>query len=470
MKPHKIGFTNWLQVLLALVLALGLLPAQVRLEGHATKAPGNGDLAAAIDAVMSKAYKPDQPGAAVIAVKDGKVVFRKGYGMANLELGVEVKPDMVFRLGSITKQFTAVAILMLAEQGKLSLSDDITKYLPDFPTQGHKITIEHLLTHTSGIKNYTALPEWLPLWRKDMSLTDLIGIFKDKPLDFAPGEKWSYSNSGYILLGAIIEKASGETYQDFIEKKIFAQVGMKHSFYDRTYRLIPGRVEGYSKQGEDFINCAYLSMTQPYAAGSLASSVDDLALWDQALYTEKLVKQESLQRAWTTFHLNNGKPTNYGYGWGVSSLEDHRLIFHNGGINGFATSAMRLPEIQGYVAILTNSDSDGPDENAAKVALLLLGKPYKEPTPVDLPTAAIDRYVGTYQRQGGPSLAVTREGNKLFVLFPRKVEIVPISETEFLLKGSMNHVFFTRDASGMVTEFRLRTLMGPEMTGTKSNK
>ncbi|MGI8835197.1 MAG: serine hydrolase domain-containing protein, partial [Pyrinomonadaceae bacterium] len=163
------------------------------------------NLAKAINETLTQAYKPDEPGAAVIAVRAGKVIFRRGYGMANLELGVPVEPDMVFRLGSITKQFTAVAILMLAEQGKLSLDDDLTKFLPDYPAKGQRITIEHLLAHTSGIKNYTALPEWLAAWRKDMTVKEIVDLFKDQPQDFAPGERWSYSNSGYFLLGAIIE-------------------------------------------------------------------------------------------------------------------------------------------------------------------------------------------------------------------------------------------------------------------------
>jgi D-alanyl-D-alanine carboxypeptidase len=352
------------------------------------------------------------------------------------------------------------------------VTDEITKYLPDFPTQGHKITIENLLTHTSGVKNYTSLAEWMPLWRKDMTVTELIALFKDKPLDFAPGEKWSYSNSGYILLGAIIEKASGQKYEDFIEKQVFTPIGMTHSFYDHTDRLIPGRVEGYSKGNDGFVNCTYLSMTQPYAAGSLVSSVDDLALWDQALYTEKLVKQESLKRAWTTFHLNNGKPTNYGYGWGISLLDGHPVIAHDGGIFGFATSGMRIPEINGYVAVLTNLDSSetGPDDAVAKIALLLLGNPSKEPTPIELPAGAIDRYVGRYQLEDGPMVPVTKEDGKLFIVLGHKVQIIPASETEFFSKGSMNHIAFIRDASGTVTGFKLQTVMGIEMAATRSNK
>ncbi|NTU52026.1 MAG: serine hydrolase, partial [Candidatus Aminicenantes bacterium] len=210
--------------LLAAVLTLGALLTAV--AGQA----GPGDaadeaLAKKIDAVMSEIYKPGQPGAAVIVRKNGETVFRKGYGMADLELGVPVEPDMVFRLGSITKQFTAVAILLLAQEGKLGLQDEITKFLPDFPTQGRRITVEHLLTHTSGIQSYTDLPEWLPLWRKDFTLKELIDLFKDKPMQFGPGESWAYNNSGYVLLGAIIEKVSGKTYEGFIEAAIFQPLG-----------------------------------------------------------------------------------------------------------------------------------------------------------------------------------------------------------------------------------------------------
>src|SRR5262245_7719131 len=278
----------------------------------------NQDLAEAIDVLLTEVYKPDGPGAAVVVVKDGRVLFRKGYGMANLELGVPIAPDMVFRLGSITKQFTAVAILMLAEQGALALDDDITAFFPDYPTHGHTITVEHLLTHTSGIRSYTGMPEWLPLWRKDFTVDELIDFFKHQPMDFAPGEKWSYNNSGYILLGAIIEKVSGKTYEQFLQQQIFEPLGMRQSYYDSTSRIIPRRVSGYSKGPEGYENAPYLSMTQPYAAGALASSVDDLALWDAALYGDRLIKPETLRRAFTSSTLNDGGATGYGYGWGIS--------------------------------------------------------------------------------------------------------------------------------------------------------
>lgn len=428
------------------------------------------DLAKAINETLTQSYKPNEPGAAVIVVKDGKVLFRKGYGMANLELGVPVEPDMVFRLGSITKQFTAVAVLMLAEQGKLSLSDEITKFLPDYPTKGHKITVEHLLNHTSGIKSYTSMPEWLALWRKDTTVKELIDLFKDQPMDFAPGEKWSYNNSGYFLLGAIIEKASGQTYQDFVEKNIFAPLGMKHSYYDNTSRIIPRRVTGYSKGSEGFRNAAYLSMFQPFAAGSLMSSVDDLALWDAALYTDKLVKQESLKRAWTASLLTNKKSAHYGYGWSLSSYEDRALIEHSGGINGFATYAVRVPDQRTYVAILTNRDWMSPGLVGFKIAALTIGKPFNDPVAIKMTLAQLDQYVGVYQLDEKDEVIVRRDGEKLFANFPGggRSEIVPSSETDFFVKDSRARLSFTKSAGG-VTALAVRG-RGTDQEARKTDK
>lgn len=453
--------------ILSLIMLLGL-PA---LSAAQPSSASNSDLVKAIDEILTQTYKPNEPGAAVIVVKDGKVVFRKGYGLANIELGVPVEPDMVFRLGSITKQFTAVAILMLAEQGKLSLEDDITKFFPDYPSKGNKITIEHLLTHTSGIKNYTSLPEWLALWRKEMTVKEIIDLFKDQPMDFAPGERWSYSNSGYILLGAIIEKASGQSYQDFIEKNIFATLGMKHSYYDNTARLIPRRVSGYTKTAEGYRNAAYLSMSQPFAAGSLMSSVDDLALWDAALYTENLVKQESLKRAWTSGLLNNGKPTHYGYGWQMSSYEGRALVEHSGGINGFATDAIRVPDDRVFVAILTNRDWMSPGWVAFKVAAIAIGKPYQQPIAIKLPPNTLDQYVGVYQLSEKEDVIIQREGEKLVASFPGggKAELSPSSETEFFIADSRNRLRFTR-SGGAVTAFVLHDRYETDQEAKKTDK
>ncbi len=455
---------------LALTVLLGLSSSGIAQSAGAS----DKDLATAINEILTQTYKSNEPGASVVVVKDGKVIFRKGYGMANLELGVPVEPDMIFRLGSVTKQFTAVAILMLAEQGKLSLDEDITKFLPDYPAKTQRVTVEQLLNHTSGIKSYTSLPEWLLMWRKDTELNELIGLFKDKPTDFAPGERWSYNNSGYVLLGAIIEKASGQSYQDFIEKNIFQRLGMAHSFYDNTARVIPRRVTGYSKGKDGYINAPYLSMTQPHAAGALAPSVDDLALWDAALYTDKLVKQETLKRAWTPAKLTNGKLTHYGFGWAMNSYEGHTVIEHGGGINGFSTYALRMPDDRVFVAALTNKDSGGPGPARVvlKIAALTVGEPYREPTVINLAPSALDNYIGVYQLSEKEEAIIRREGEKLFVSFPGagKTEINPSSETEFFIKDSRSRLNFTRNAGGLVTGFVLTGSSGPDQEATKTTK
>jgi D-alanyl-D-alanine carboxypeptidase len=455
-----------MQRLILLGFTYLIFSLSVTLTAFAQAPAANDKLAAAFDADLAKMFKPNEPGAAVIVVKDGQVIFRKGYGMANLELGVANAPDHIFRIGSITKQFTAVSILMLIEQGKLALTDEITKFLPDYPmptlAQNHKITVEHLLTHTSGIKSYTDLPEWLPLWRKDLTMTELIDLFKNKPMDFAPGTQMKYNNSGYVLLGAIIEKVSGMKYGEFVEQKIFAPLGMTSSFYDNTKRVIPRRVAGYDKEGASYVNAEYLSMSQPHAAGSLMSTVDDLAKWDAALYTEKLVKQSSLQRAWTSYVLTDGKPTNYGYGWGIGMQEGLKRISHTGGIHGFTCEAVRLPESRVYVAILTNRGG-GTGNLTKKFAVLASGKEWKEPSPpasakpaVAVSESVLERYVGEYQLAPNFSITVTREGAQLFgqATGQQRFEMTPESETKFNIAVVSAQIEFTVEG-GKATQLTL---------------
>ncbi len=233
---------------------------------------------------------------------------------------------------------------MLAEQGKLALSDPLTKFLPDYPVQGRTVTVEHLLTHTSGIKSYTELKEFQPLRRKDMPVAELIAVFKDKPFDFEPGERWAYNNSGYILLGAIIEKVAGTSYEAFMQKNVFDPLGLKHTCYGSATRIIPQRIPGYGPgPNNGFANADYLSMTLPYAAGSLLSTVDDLAAWNEALLAGRLIKPETLAKAWTNYKLKDGSSTGYGYGWMIGTFEGRRLITHGGGINGFSLGRQPLP-------------------------------------------------------------------------------------------------------------------------------
>ncbi len=463
------------KIALAVTLALISLAVLVRAAGAAPAPPAADEaLAAKIDAVMSAVYKPDQPGAAVIVRRNGQTLFRKGYGLANLELGVPVAPDMVFRLGSITKQFTSVAVLLLAQEGKIGLQDEITKFLPDYPTQGRKITIEHLLTHTSGIRSYTDMAEWLPLWRKDFTVKELIDLFKDQPMSFEPGRSWAYNNSAYVLLGAVIEKASGLTYERFVEERLFKPLGMTSSCYDSPDRIIPRRVAGYQAGAQGFVNAPYLSMTQPYAAGSLASTVDDLAAWNDAVFGGKVVGKDWLDKAWTPYKLANGESSGYGYGWFIADFAGHRSIEHGGGINGFTTYEMTFPEDGLFIAILTNSAVAGrdPEPRAVKIAWLVLGLPEPERKAAAVPAAELDRIAGVYADERGQEYYFSRDGARLFAQRQggAKNEMQAASPAEFFLKDNPARFSFVKDAGGRVTGLRIQSRIGPAQLFAKTSK
>ena len=448
------------------LLALTALPVQAAV-------PPNAELGAYADRLLSSTYPAGQPGAAALIVKDGQVVLRKGYGMANLELGVPVAPDMVFELGSVTKQFTAAAILLLQERGQLRVEDDITKYLPDFPTHGQAITLENLLTHTSGIPSYTGLPEWYPHIREDLKPADVIALFKDKPLEFNPGEQWAYDNSGFFLLGAIVEKVSGKTYEQFVEEEIFQKLGMDHTRYGHPEEIIPRRASGYSKDEKGFQNADFISMTQPYAAGALMSTVDDLAIWGWALQSEALLKKPSLDRMLTSYKLKSGIPTFYGYGIGVSSYAGERVISHGGDINGFTTNVTLVPGQKLFIALLSNNDASDPrpDALALRVVAKALGQPVEERKTVSLDERTLDEYVGVYRFDPRMVRTITREGSKLFSQRAGrpKQEIAALAKDEFVFPDE-TRVHFRRDAQGKVTGVGFSSTFGPASEGTKTNE
>ncbi|HVC33548.1 MAG TPA: serine hydrolase domain-containing protein [Chloroflexota bacterium] len=430
------------------------------------------ELAAAIGVVFERACPPNEPGVAAIVARNGQVIFRRGYGLANVELGVPITPELLFRIGSVTKQFTAVAILMLAEDGMLSLDDDLTRFLPDYPIRGQTITVEHLLTHTSGIKSYTSLPDWPSLWRKDLTIDELVGLFKDQPPDFAPGERFLYNNSGYILLGAIVEWVSGQSYEQFLTERIFGPAGMARTCYDQTARIIHGRVSGYEQDKDGLVNAPYLSMTQPFAAGGLLSSVDDLLRWDEALHGDRLVSAATLERALTSARLNDGTPTGYGYGWAIVDDEGHRVIEHSGGIHGFRSHALRLPDEHVFVAVLANGTSENlaPLPLAVKAARLTIGQPYQDPAEVALEPAVHDAYVGDYRGAGGDHKAISRDGDHLFIRWANgtRLEIRPTSPTEFFVKGDVfTRLRFSSRAHDGAVVLTIQGRSGPATVATR---
>lgn len=431
------------------------------------------DTAAELDAIARAAYPANEPGASVLVMKDGTALLRKGYGLADLELQVPIAPEMVFRIGSVTKQFTAAAVLLLEQEGKLSTGDDIRKYLPDYPTEGRTVTIEHLLTHTSGIRSYTDMSSFSDRIRDDMSVGELIDSFKNQPLAFEPGEKFAYNNSGYVLLGAIIEKVSGKSYETFLRERIFAPLHMEHTGYEESSKLVPGRAKGYDEANGSFINAAYLSMALPFSAGALVSTVDDLAKWDQALYSNRLLSQASLDKWWTPYRLTGGKSTGYGYGWGIDSYLGHPVVGHGGGINGFTCQVLRLPSDRVYVAVLTNRNDESSDPGgvARKLAAAAMGKPVAEPASWMLSPKALESFQGLYRIDDRARYLVNVEDGRLRLRrfgdehpeggrtrdpgpnerLNRVTSVLqPSSDSAFLIENTMTTVRFDKSASGEV--------------------
>ena len=326
----------------------------------------------------------------MLVAGNGKVIFKKGYGLANMEWNIPNTTDTKFRLGSLTKQFTAMLVMQLVEQGKLKLDGKVTDYLTDYPkATGDKITIHHLLTHTAGIPNYTNLPDFNKnLSRNRYKPTDFIKQFSDLPLEFEPGSAFAYSNSGYFLLGGIIEKVTGKSYEKVLQENIFMPLQMNNTGYDLPFKILPKRASGYQKWGPAYENASYIDMSIPYAAGSLYSTVEDLALWDQALYSEKLLSASSKAIMFTPYK------SGYAYGWGVykkqiAQLKDSVLVMqHQGGINGFNTSLIRIPKNKHMVVLLNNTG--GTDLNAIQdnILSILYNQPF------DLPKISVAYVLG----------------------------------------------------------------------------
>lgn len=405
---------------------------------------------ARFDALLTESFPADGPGATALVAKNGKVIYTNAVGMADLELGVEMKVQNVFEIGSITKQFTSVAILMLMEEGKLSVEDEITKFIPDYPTHGHKITIHHLLNHTSGIKSYTNMNAFSDVWRKDYSPEDLIKEFKFKPMEFAPGEAWNYNNSGYFLLGYIIEKISGMSYEEFMVQKIFEPLGMKNTYYGSMSRIIKNRAKGYQKNGEEYVNAEYLSLTIPYAAGSIMSTVEDLNTWQIAVKAGKLISKGSLEMAYSNTKLNNGDYTNYGYGWGPNEIFGSKTVEHSGGIFGYLSNGIYLPEEDVYVAVLSNCNCNDPREVSTRMAAIAIGKPFpSKDKAIKLNESDLMKLVGMYEYENGVKRNIIFENGQLYSeRGGNRSSIYPTSKENFFFDQSTAAYRFTYDAKG----------------------
>lgn len=311
-----------------------------------------------------------QPGGVFLVSRKGEEIYKKAFGMANIELNVKMDIDNVFQIGSMTKQFTAVSILILEEQGKLRVNDPVSKFLPDFPN-GKNITISHLLSHTSGIKNYTKMKSISEIATRTMNPEEVVNFFKDEPVKFSPGEKFKYNNSGYVLLGYLIELVSGESYEQFIQRNIFDKLGMKNSYYASDRVVIKNRAYGYHKKTDGFVNKKSISFSIPYAAGALMSTLDDMLKWQNALSSNLILNRESLAKAFTKKSLDNGTLINYGYGWHLKNMDGIQSREHGGSIFGFKSMGVYLPDSGIYVLGFSNCDCHSPTKIARALAKLV---------------------------------------------------------------------------------------------------
>jgi CubicO group peptidase (beta-lactamase class C family) len=313
------------------------------------------------------------PGLVLLVSRDGNIVLARGYGLSNVELQVPVKPETVFQSGSMGKQFTATGIMMLVEEGKIGLDDPITKYLQGAPASWKEVTIRELLSHTAGFTDYPKSFDF----RRDYTEGQLLKIVEGIPLAFSPGTKWSYSNLGYLTLGVLIHQVTGEFYGDFLQKRIFQPLGMSTTRIISEADIVPNRAAGYRLVKGELKNQEWVSPTlNTTADGALYFSILDLAKWDAALYTEKLLKRSSLNEMWTVVKLKNGKPNSgdYGFGWEIWTKNGHRIIGHGGSWQGFRTHISRYVDDKLTVVVLTNLDSADPGKITDHIAGIYLGQ------------------------------------------------------------------------------------------------
>jgi CubicO group peptidase (beta-lactamase class C family) len=425
-----------------------------------------------IDSIMTANYPAYEPGGVILVAKNGRAFFRRAYGMANVELSVSNQTGFVFSIGSMSKQFTAVCVLQLAQEGRLSLQSDIRAYLPWYDTHGRLITIEQLLTHTSGILSFTEKKDFLKIRTLDRSADEIARFFMDDSLLFEPGSDWSYSNSGYFLLGLIVEKVSGLPLGSYLQKNIFDRLGMSNTHVGTHETVIPRQVTGYQPAGESkYRDASYLSWTWTYGAGEIVSTVDDMLKWDEALYGDRLVGRGWLEKAWRSGILPDGRETHYGYGWARGSYKGVEVIRHGGAINGFVSDGIRIPAQHVYVVALTNNSGRSPSDFTAEIALRVAGVPLAPRKAIKVSTSAIEEYTGVYevQRIGGRySTNATQEKLYRYVtsrndsLFSQrsggtKAPLLNVEEDLFVFGTSRTYARFERDNRNVIIALEVYT-------------
>lgn len=432
----------------------GALPNLALAASPASKA----DVARYAQRLMTTIYRADAPGAAVLIARGDNVLFRSALGLADVKSGAKLSADSVFRIGSVSKQFAAAGLLKLVEAGKVSLDDSLSKYVAGFPN-GKNITVLELLNHTSGVKSYTDIAAWRegPL-DKDATTAQMIALFKDAKPDFSPGEDWAYDNSGYVLVGAVIEAASGVPWHEYLRTTLFEPLGLSHTGYGGDPKLASRQVAGYSLDDGKVVPAKIISMSIPHAAGALVSNVDDLMKWNRALHEGRVLSNDSYRRMITP--VGKAVQANYGFGIEQARLQGMPMLAHSGGIFGFASM---LKYVQGpdiSVVVLQNNDASAdnqsPEVIARKLAAAAVGQPFPQAIAVPVAAAELKKLEGVYRidkssarvlRVVDGALTAQRTGGKQSVL-------TPIGKDRFLYEDGLNHFTVLRDSAGAPTGMR----------------
>ena len=423
------------------------------------------DIGTQADAYLTTWANQGRFSGAVLIAKGDKVLLRKGYGTANFELNVANTPDTVFRIGSITKSFTALSILQLEEKGLLNVNDPVAKYVPELPAAWSTITIHQLLCHKSGIPDFVNAKAYSD-FNDSRHVENALKEYADKPLLARPGEVLRYSNSGYILLGRVIEHVTGGTYQDYLDANILKPAGMTHTAYDRAAEVVPNRASGYRFDGETVINAPHGDASYPGSAGDLRSTVDDMYRFDRALKAGKLFSNAIITKAWTPYgHLVAPPPlpiqADYGYGWMIGEDFSHKYVGHGGWVNGFVSQFTRYPDDDAVIIVLSNFETVTYVQISKDLSAILFGAKYQTPVARKIVHPApetLARYVGDYLI--GPTvLQITMRNGRLYAFVhgqPAPYGLIATSDTEFYLNDSPTDVRFIVDANGAVNNIALK--------------
>ncbi len=418
-------------------------------------------LTAEIDAYLQAHHETGRFMGAAIVVREGDVIFAKGYGMASLEHQVPNSIQTRFRIGSITKQFTAAAILQLQDQGKLDVQAAVATYLPDYPN-GDRMTLHHLLTHTAGLPNLTSFPDYLEWMGQPTTLAELVDRFRDLPLEFEPGEQFRYSNSGYVLLTQVIETVSGQPYADYLQAHLLRPLGLENTGYEKPLAVIENLASGYRFTGEDYQQAEHINMAVPAGAGGLYSTVDDLARWNRFLFDgdrrdTTILSDESIAAMTLPYVAMGTEVPNlfYGYGLIINDRPAHRRISHGGGINGFVSHLGGSPALGTTIAVLSNVETANPQGISEGLAAIVWEQPYAlpaNPKAVAIDPALLDAYVGTYQVTPDFSVAITVESGQLYIqgTGQPQIPVYPASATEFFARILEFHIVFNTTPDGTV--------------------